>query len=323
MWRIACPFALLGVLLTGFAVSANAGGASPYLGQRMPYDAFDAMPKTALKVDGGGVLDVAFAPGSLALPKEAIFAWLQKSATAVSTYFGRFPVKEARVLIVPVPGKGVRGGTTFGYRGPAIRLAVGSDSTQADLDADWKSVHEMVHLAQPDFSSEHTWLAEGLAVYIEPIARVQAGQLTDEKIWHDMVRDMSQGLPRASDGGLEGTTSWGRTYWGGAIFCLLADVEMRKRSGNSLGLQDAMRGVVAAGGTHDNSWPIERFIGVGDKAVGMSVLADLYAKMGTQAYAPDLAAQWRDLGVIDTPDGAHFDDSAPLAPIRKAITAKK
>ena len=55
MWRIACPFALLGVLLTGFAVSANAGGASPYLGQRMPYDAFDAMPKTALKVDGGMV----------------------------------------------------------------------------------------------------------------------------------------------------------------------------------------------------------------------------------------------------------------------------
>jgi predicted metalloprotease with PDZ domain len=104
---------------------------------------------------------------------------------------------------------------------------------------------------------------------------------------------------------------------------LLADVEMRKRSGNSKGLQDAMRGIVAAGGTHDKDWPIERFISVGDKAVGMTVLADLYAKMGTQAYAPDLIGLWRDLGVIDAPDGARFDDTGSMAPIRRAITARR
>jgi hypothetical protein len=322
MPRIACSFTVLGVILTVLAGSAAAGGNSRYMGERMPYDAFDALPKTTLKVDGG-VLDVAFAPGSLALPKEKILTWLEKSAGAVSTYFGRFPVKQTRVLIIPISGRGVRGGTTFGYRGPAIRLAVGADSTDDDLLADWKAVHEMVHLAQPDFSSEHTWLVEGLAVYIEPIARAQAGHLKDKKIWHEMVRDMPQGLPRPSDGGLEGTTSWGRTYWGGAIFCLLADVEMRKRSGNTLGLQDAMRGIVSAGGTHDNSWPIERFIRVGDKAVGMTVLADLYAKMGKHADAPDLAGLWRDLGVIDAPEGARFDDSAPMAPIRRAITARR
>jgi hypothetical protein len=304
------------------ACGASAAADNAWVGSFFPYRQFGQLPATRIDV-GGGTLEVAFAPGELDLSHEVILDWVARGVRAVAAYYGRLPDLHSRLLIVPIDGAGVRGGTTFGYRGPAIRLAVGSDSTQADIDADWKSVHEMVHLAQPDFSSEHTWLAEGLAVYIEPIARVQAGQLTAKKIWHEMARDMPQGLPRASDGGLEGTTSWGRTYWGGAIFCLLADVEMRKRSGNSLGLQDAMRGVIAAGGTHDNSWPIERFISVGDRAVGMSVLAELYAKMGTQAYTPDLAALWRDLGVIDTPDGAHFDDDAPLAPIRRAITAQR
>src|SRR5262249_50596896 len=153
-----------------------------------------------------------------------------KSATAVSVYYGRFPVSEARILIVPTAGSGVQRGTAFGYRGPAVRLAVGTDSTDQDLESDWKAVHEMIHLALPDVTQDHLWLGEGLAVYIESIARVQAGHLRAEKIWHEFVRDMPKGLPQPGDGGLEGTRSWGRTYWGGAIFCLLADVEIRKRT---------------------------------------------------------------------------------------------
>ena len=121
--------------------------------------------------------------------------------------------------------------------------------------------------------------------------------------------------------GLEGTQSWGRAYWGGAIFCLLADVEMRKRSGNKLGLQDAVRGVLSAGGTHDKDWPIERILSVADQAVGMTVLIELYDKMGRHADQPELAQLWLDLGVVDTLDGARFDDHATLANVRRAITA--
>ena len=35
---------------------------------------------------------------------------------------------------------------------------------------------------------------------------------------------------------------------------------------------------------------------------------------------PDLAALWRDLGVTLQGNGVTFDDGAPLAAIRKAIT---
>lgn len=313
-----CAILMLAAL--SMVASRSHAGQSELLGERMPYTAFDALPKTQLKV-GGAKLDVAFAPGTFALPKEKLLGWVERSATAVSVYYGRFPVPEARILIVPIPGKGVLRGTAFGYRGPAVRLAVGTDSTEADLQDDWKTVHEMIHLALPDVTQDHLWLAEGIAVYVESIARVQAGHLPPEKVWHEFVRDMPQGLPKDGDGGLEGTTSWGRTYWGGALFCLLADVELRKRSGNKVGLQDALRGIVAAGGTHDKDWPINRIIEVADKATGLPVLSELYEKMGKGRYEPDLKQLWNDLGVMDTPGGAKFDDQAALADVRRAITA--
>lgn len=302
------------------AASLPARAQSEFLGERFPYAAFDRLPSTPIIVDGG-TLNVAFAPGEFVLPRSALFDWLETSAKAVSTYFGTFPASSARILIVPVPGRGVQKGTTFGYRGAAIRLAVGRDATEADLRDDWMAVHEMTHLALPDVHEPHLWLAEGIAVYVEPIARVEAGDLTTAKIWGDMVRDMKQGLPKPGDRGLDRTPTWGRTYWGGAMFCLLADIEIRKQTGNRSGLQQGLRGILAAGGNHEQEWPVTRIFAVADKATGTTVLADLYAKMRGKPYAPDLDALWRELGISVSEGRVMFDDSAPLAPIRHAITA--
>ncbi|HET7210889.1 MAG TPA: hypothetical protein VFI85_03980 [Methyloceanibacter sp.] len=115
--------------------------------------------------------------------------------------------------------------------------------------------------------------------------------------------------------------TWGRTYWGGAIFCLLADVEIRKRTGNKAGLQQALRGILDAGGTIEQDWPIKRILEIGDKATGTTALADLYEKMRNAPYAPALDALWRDLGVLVQDGRVTFDEDAPLAPIRRAITA--
>ena len=218
-------------------------------GDRMPYDAFDRLPGTDLEI-GGGTIQVAFAPGEIALPREKVLDWIGISAKAVSTYYGRFPVHSLKLLLVPVDGPRVRGGTTWGYRGAAIRVLIGRESSEDDLRRDWVMVHEMVHLALPDLDDRYAWLSEGLAVYIEPIARVQAGDLPALEIWKAMMRDMPKGFPQAGDQGLDNTDTWGRKYWGGAMFCLLADIEIRKATGNKLGLQDAMRGVIAAGGNH-------------------------------------------------------------------------
>jgi predicted metalloprotease with PDZ domain len=141
-------------------------------------------------------------------------------------------------------------------------------------------------------------------------------------VWQAMMHDMPKGLPQAGDQGLDNTDTWGRKYWGGAMFCLLADIEIRKRTSNRFGLQDAMRGVIAAGGNHEVDWPIDRILATADKAVGVDVLTRLHEQMGSRPVAPDLSGLWRDLGLRVQGESLDFDDTAPLAAIRKAITER-
>jgi hypothetical protein len=311
--------AVIAAMLGGL-VSFRADAQSEYMrGDRMPYDAFDRLPQTDLEI-AGSTIHVAFAPGDIALPREKVLDWIRTSAKAVSAYYGRFPVSSLRLLLVPVEGARIRGGTTWGYRGAAIRIPLGRDSTEDVLRRDWVMVHEMVHTALPDLDERYGWLSEGLAVYVEPMARVQAGDLSARAVWQDIMRDMPKGLPESGDQGLDNTDTWGRKYWGGAMFCLLADIEIRKRTDNRLGLQDAMRGVLAAGGNHERDWSLDRVLSTADKAVGVDVLTRLHNEMGPKPVTPDLAALWRDLGLKSQGESLEFDDTAPLAAIRKAIT---
>jgi hypothetical protein len=291
-----------------------------WLDRRMPYQAFDTLPHTDVTVSGA-TLHVAFAPGDMALSHDKLLAWVERSARAVATYYGRFPCPSAKVLIVPTDGRKVRTGQAFGYRGAAVRVVVGRDVDETSLEGDWIMVHEMVHLALPDFDERYNWLAEGLAVYIEPIARAQIGNMTDEAVWSQFVRDMPKGLPEPGDKGLDNTDTWASTYWGGAIFCLMADVAIRRETNNRFGLQDAMRGVLVAGGNHEVDWPIARVLAVADKTVGVGVLTKLYDDMRAKPVRADLDALWKELGIVATPSGGvRFVDTAPLAQARQAIT---
>jgi predicted metalloprotease with PDZ domain len=176
-------------------------------------------------------------------------------------------------------------------------------------------------MAFPSLPDDQHWMEEGLATYIEPIARVQTGELRAERIWADMMDGMPKGEPAADDRGLDKTHTWGSTYWGGALFCLVADVTIRQQTKNQKGLQDALRAIVEAGGTIDHDWPLPRTLQVGDKATGTTVLTDMYKKWGDSPVVVNLPQLWAQLGVRDTASGIVFDSKAPLAPIREAITA--
>ena len=273
----------------------------------------------------GSALQVDFAPGPLDLPTPQILQWIENAASAVATYYGRFPVPRDRILIVPTEDRsGVLQGTTWGGVGgfPAFtRIRLGQHTTLAALTGDWMMTHELTHSGFPSQEDEHHWIEEGIAVYVEPVARVQAGFLTAEKIWADMLRDMPKGNPQPGDQGLDQTHTWGRTYWGGAQFCLLADVTIREQTHNTKGLQDALRAIAAAGGTIDQDWPIEKAFATGDAATGTRVLEQQYDRMANAPVSIDLEALWKKLGIVRTETGIRFDDSAPEAAIRKAITA--
>jgi predicted metalloprotease with PDZ domain len=103
------------------------------------------------------------------------------------------------------------------------------------------------------------------------------------------------------------------------MFCLIADVTIRERTQNRLGLQDALRAVLRGSGGLAAHWPIERVLRTGDAAVGSGVLEELYAKYADTPVSPDLAQLWNRLGVERDGDSVRLDDAAPLAVIRRAI----
>ena len=249
--------------------------------------------------------------------------WVQNAADAVVAYYGRYSVPHVFVQIRPFDGKGVRGGRTFSMRGGLIRIAVGNETTEDDLATDWMLTHEMVHLTFPSVPDEHHWIEEGIATYVEPIARIQAGQFNASRMWFELVRDMPKGLPQSGDQGLDHTHTWGRTYWGGALFCLLADVEIRRQTQNKKGLQDALRGILNAGGDMREDWGLEKALDVGDHATGTDVLMKLYERMRNSPMETDLTALWKELGIREENGTVLFQDDAPLAAVRKSITARR
>jgi hypothetical protein len=252
--------------------------------------------------------------------KQAIQTWITKAATAVTNYYRRYPVSVVNVTVNLRNRLGVNDGHASGWNGARIEIAVGHNNTAALFDDDWIMTHEMVHLALPSVAEKHHWIEEGLATYIEPVARARVGQLSPEKIWGDMVDGMPNGLPEGGDRGLDHTPTWGRTYWGGAMFCLYADVEIRRRTHNQKGLEDAMRAVLEKNGNIQTEAELTDLLTTGDKATGVPVLTDLYNEWSAKPITPDLSALWKQLGVISTGQTVRFDDDAPLAAVRRAIT---
>ena len=110
----------------------------------------------------------------------------------------------------------------------------------------------------------------------------------------------------------------GRTYWGGALFCAIADVRIHHRTSNRYGPQDALRAILAAVGKMKTSWPLERALIVGDTATGVSVLTELYQQMKAKPVQCDLAGLWNKLG-IESLGGVSFNDGAPLAAVRGGV----
>ncbi len=119
-----------------------------------------------VRVDFGGT---TFRGGT-----DPLLQWVKRSLEIVSAYYGMFPTQTLRIQVVPADGGGVHGGKTWGYRGGVIRVEVGREVTEAQLMNDWVLVHEMTHLALPDVGESQSWFSEGLAVYVEGIAREQA-----------------------------------------------------------------------------------------------------------------------------------------------------
>lgn len=292
------------------------------------YTAFGSFRRATIDAPGAR-LDLVLLGAPIAMGDAGVAAWVRGAAGCVSDLFGRFPV-DATIFIVPVAGADeVVFGRVMSLTGASVVLLFGAEARPENAPHDWVAVHELFHLACPSFVGEGHWLEEGLATYYEPILRARAGWMTEAELWGDFVEQMPRGLRTAGEpASLEERDDMNSTYWGGALFALLADVRIRTLSlqggGSPRSLDDVLRAVLARQGDATHRARVADFLRTGAEAVGLGALEEVYEQDAVRGENVDLADLWSRLGVERGEGGqggpaVHLRDDAPLAAVRKAI----
>ncbi len=272
---------------------------------------------------GDSTLDILFSDNIPDSIRPEFLAWISRSAETVSHYYDRFPVERAGINIIGVDEPGVRTGRAMqGTESPQLLVWVGIGTSPKTLESDWVMVHEMIHLATATLERRHRWLEEGLSVYIESISRAQTGELEPSRVWREFAKRMPNGQLRSADKGLDFTPRWGRTYWGGAVFFLLADIKIRDSTNNEYSLADALKNVLVKGLTMNTNVSIDTLIQTMDEALPSPEIGPLYEQYARQASPFPLEKMWKNLGV-DLSGSEPFNDNAPLACVRQALTSSE
>ncbi|MEM6991592.1 MAG: twin-arginine translocation signal domain-containing protein [Myxococcota bacterium] len=270
---------------------------------------------------GGAELTLLIEGDNPSMSQAAYEGWVEKSAQMIADYYGgTLPVPSLEITLKTAG----RGSVGYGHhkQGRWITIYCGRRTKQSSLDGDWVMVHEMLHATFPDLPDRHRWMQEGLSTYLEKIVRAQSGDVDEENVWRRLSKSMHHGRPRAGDRGLDRTHTWGRTYWGGALFWMVADVELRRATNNRKGLRDALLHIADQGGNARKVWPTRKVCEEADAGTDTTIVSDLYDAMALAPGDIDLDRLWDELGVVRADDGSvSFDDRAPLAAVRRAITA--
>jgi hypothetical protein len=288
------------------------------------FTGFGPMRRYRIDVPGRGPnkakLDVAILGSApYAMSDSTIRTWVEESANVTVPLFGRFPVDRATLFVVPAKGESeVVFGKVLSLAGASVVVVVGDRMPDGATHKDWVLVHELFHLGFPTFRGEGRWLGEGLATYYEPILRARAGWTTDAEVFRQFARNMPRGQgPRGSNAGLSMRDDLDTIYWGGALFCLAADVRIREETKGKRSLDDVLRAALERGGDATHVWTVRDVVDLGDRVTGTSVLSEMYERYAARGERIDLETLMSSLGVVA--EGRDPDDSRPLSWIRREI----
>lgn len=288
------------------------------------FTAFGPMRRFHVDVPGRGAskarIDVAvLGTEPYAMPDSAIRTWVEESANVTVPLFGRFPVDRTTLFVVPAKGEDeVTFGKVLSLAGASVVLVVGDRMPASARHRDWVLVHELFHLGFPTFRGEGRWLGEGLATYYEPILRARAGWTTEGEVFRQFARNMPRGQgPRGSNVGLSARDDLDTIYWGGALFCLAADVRIREETHGAHSLDDVLRTALERGGDATHVWTVRDVVRLADEVTGTNVVSDLYERHAARGERIDLDGIMASLGVPQ--DGQAIDDESRLAWVRHAI----
>lgn len=244
--------------------------------------------------------------------------WVNRTAEAEANWWQGFTANQALVGLVPTGARGPAGyGRTVSGGGPTVMVEVGRDVDRRRLFSDWVLVHELVHTGMPYIRGRATWFMEGAATYVEPVIRARAGWRSEAEAWKEWIDNMPRGAPVFARG--LATSSGREDYWSGALFMLMADIDIRRLSNGRKGLEDCLGGALWAGFDGPRRVALQDYVAACDRATGTTAVSALLERHFNAGNAVDLADWWKQLGVALIDGRIVLDDSAPLAKWRKMI----
>jgi len=289
----------------------------------------------------GGALRLTVLHGADAGERAKLRAWLERVSRAVLSAYGRLPLPEVQVLVIPVGqlGRGSRDedraqavhfGQSIRGQGNALELLVDPTRPAAEFADDWTAVHELSHLMHPYLGDRGTWLAEGLATYYQNVLRARSGMLTAPQAWDRLYQGFKRGAKAPSDETLEQIASnmhrshaYQRVYWAGAAYWLAVDRDLRRASGGAMNLETALARFRDCCLPAYAEWKPEDFVARLDALAGSDVFAPRYREFAAMRQFPDWEKLYAELGIRDGGEHLAFAADAKDAAIREAIMAPR
>ena len=279
-----------------------------------------------------GELSVALLRPKGAIDAAAIVDWVYDTANNVSLAYGRFPNPSPQVVVLPVGRSGwqsdspVPFGRVLRDGGEAIELFVDERRPIEDFYDDWTATHEFSHLMLPYVRPGHRWISEGFAQYYQNVLLTRAGRYDEQRAWQKLYDGFERGRTsrpelspnQAARQGVGAATM--KIYWSGAIIALMADVELRRRSGGRESLDGVLDQLQVCCLPSAHSWSgTELFLKL-DGFVDEPVFMPLYRKYADARGFPRFEDTLERLGVTIHNGTVQLSDDAELAEIRRAIT---
>ncbi|HXV24839.1 MAG TPA: hypothetical protein VED46_11320 [Alphaproteobacteria bacterium] len=259
-----------------------------------------------------GIIDLIVMDGQLRASTDEVADWVHRTALANADLWRGFPVARSTVVILPTPRRSnVPFGRVISTGGILVLALVGSEIEPRALYDEWVLIHEFIHLGTPFIRDTGAWLNEGIATYLEPIVRYRAGWRSAESVWEEWIGWMGRGVPPMTRG-----LSSGSPYWGGALFALMADTELRKLTGGRLGLEHCLRTILAEAGDIATAARTLPTLALCDHEGPEPVLSRM-AETHLAGAPVDLGGLFAALGVRNSGGKIELDDAAPLADVRR------
>lgn len=279
----------------------------------------------------GATLRVALLRGADDMDNDSIVRWINATATDVSLAYGRFPNPSPQVVVIPV-GSGRsnrRSAVPFGRvirdGGESVELQVDQTQSLEALLGDWTATHEFSHLMLPYVDRKHRWISEGFAQYYQNVLLTRSGAYDDLYAWQKIYDGYERGRRsrpelspnEATAGGVRSALM--KVYWSGAAIALLADVQLRERSGGEESLDDILDKFQACCLPSDRVWSGPELFAQFDELASSPVFTPLFLRYADTVGFPDTSDVFERLGLAVSDGKIHIRADAELQAIRESI----